>query len=111
MTEDRMALIEAISKADDGWVPLSTVGKQLSNLASDFDPRTYGFRKLSELVRKTNQFEIEQPEGGPLRIRAKRTGKKWGGPPPWRIVPIRPRVGPQAALSMVPRARGSDRRG
>src|SRR5438445_9363587 len=25
---------------DDGWVPLSAVGKQLINFASDFDPRT-----------------------------------------------------------------------
>jgi uncharacterized LabA/DUF88 family protein len=63
-------------ETDDGWVTLGTVGKQLSNLASDFDPRTFGFRKLSDLVRKTNEFEIEHPEGGPLRIRAKRTGKK-----------------------------------
>jgi len=62
--------------SEDGWVPLGTVGNQLSNLASDFDPRTFGFRKLSDLVRKTNQFEIEQPEGGALRIRAKRPAAK-----------------------------------
>ena len=45
------------------------VGKQLANLASDFDPRTFGFRKLSDLVRKTNSFEIEHPKGGSMRIR------------------------------------------
>ena len=54
---------------EDGWVPLGAVGTQLANLASDFDPRTFGFRKLSDLVRKTNAFDIDHPEGGTLRIR------------------------------------------
>ncbi|MCV0397933.1 MAG: NYN domain-containing protein [Rhizobiaceae bacterium] len=57
--------------SDDGWVPLGAVGTQLANLASDFDPRTYGFRKLSDLVRKTNAFELDHPEGGSMRIRLK----------------------------------------
>jgi OST-HTH/LOTUS domain-containing protein len=38
---------------------------------SDFDPRTYGYRKLSDLVRKTGAFDIDQPEGRAMRIRAK----------------------------------------
>lgn len=58
-------------EGEDGWVPLGAVGKQLANLAPDFDPRTYGVRKLSDLVRKANAFEVEQPEGGTLRIRVK----------------------------------------
>jgi uncharacterized LabA/DUF88 family protein len=58
-------------ESEDGWVPLGAVGTQLANLASDFDPRTYGFRKLSDLVRKTNAFEIEHPKGGTMRIREK----------------------------------------
>jgi uncharacterized LabA/DUF88 family protein len=58
-------------ESEDGWVPLGAVGTQLANLASDFDPRTFGFRKLSDLVRKTNSFEIDHPEGGSLRIRIK----------------------------------------
>ncbi len=57
---------------EDGWVPLAIVGKQLVNLASDFDPRTYGFRKLSDLVRSTRRFEFDQSEGGALRIRTAR---------------------------------------
>lgn len=56
-------------ESEDGWVPLGGVGTQLANLASDFDPRNFGFRKLSDLVRKTNAFELEHPEGGTLRIR------------------------------------------
>lgn len=64
-------------ESEDGWVPLGAVGTQLANLASDFDPRTFGFRKLSDLVRKTNAFDIEHPEGGTLRIRIKpETGKR-----------------------------------
>jgi len=63
--------IIAQMESEDGWVSLGAVGTQLANLASDFDPRTYGFRKLSDLVRKTNAFEIDHPEGGSLRIREK----------------------------------------
>jgi uncharacterized LabA/DUF88 family protein len=59
-------------ESEDGWVLLGEVGGRLSNLASDFDPRTFGFRKLSDLVRKTNSFEIERPKGGgKMRIRIK----------------------------------------
>ncbi|PDT46563.1 NYN domain-containing protein [Sinorhizobium fredii] len=63
-------------ESEDGWVPLGAVGTQLANLASDFDPRTYGFRKLSDLVRKTNAFDIDHAEGKPLRIRVKQTSPK-----------------------------------
>ncbi len=58
-------------ESDDGWAPLGEVGKQLANLASDFDPRNFGFRKLSDLVRKTDAFEVEHPKGGAIRIRTK----------------------------------------
>ena len=56
---------------EDGWVNLGWVGEQLSNLASDFDVRTYGFRKLSDLVRSTGAFEIDTSEGGNMRIRVR----------------------------------------
>lgn len=56
---------------EDGWVPLGAVGTQLANLASDFDPRTYGARKLSDLVRNTKAFEIDRLDSGALRIRNK----------------------------------------
>ena len=50
---------------------LGAVGQRLANIASDFDPRTFGYRKLSDLVRKTGAFDIDQPEGRAVRIRAK----------------------------------------
>ena len=63
-------------EAEEGsWVALGAVGTQLSNLSSDFDPRTFGSRKLSDLVRKTGVFDIEHPEGGSTRIRKKQQPK------------------------------------
>jgi uncharacterized LabA/DUF88 family protein len=80
-------------ESEDGWVALGAVGNQLANLASDFDPRTFGFRKLSDLVRKTNEFEIDHPEGGTMRIRVKpapsgRSSPRRGGRPDrCRLIP------------------------
>jgi uncharacterized LabA/DUF88 family protein len=58
-------------EGEEGWVSLSALGKRLSSIATDFDPRTYGYRKLSDLVRKTGAFEVDQPETGGLRVRLK----------------------------------------
>jgi uncharacterized LabA/DUF88 family protein len=71
------AAVPILSKAiaqmetEDGWVGLGVVGQRLANIASDFDPRTYGFRKLSDLVRQTGAFEMDQPDGRAVRIRIK----------------------------------------
>jgi Fe-S-cluster formation regulator IscX/YfhJ len=65
-------------ESEDGWVILGAVGTQLANLAPDFDPRTFGFRKLSDLVRKTDAFEIEHPAGGSMRIRLRPAEAKPG---------------------------------
>lgn len=64
-------------ESEDGWVRLGAVGQRLANMASDFDPRTFGYRKLSDLVRKTGAFEVDQTEGRTVRIRAK-PGQKPG---------------------------------
>jgi uncharacterized LabA/DUF88 family protein len=58
-------------EGEDGWISLGAVGNQIYKLASDFDPRTYGSRKLIDLIRKTDAFEIEHPKGGTLLIRQK----------------------------------------
>lgn len=58
-------------ESEDGWVALGQVGQQLAKLAPDFDPRTYGFRKLGDLVEKTNAFDVERPKGGTMRVRVK----------------------------------------
>lgn len=68
-------------KADGGWVSLADLGKQLSNRAPDFDARTYGFKKLSELVRKLAALELSEAEGGHLRVRVKPASTLKGGKP------------------------------
>jgi uncharacterized LabA/DUF88 family protein len=71
------AVVPLLSRAieqmetEDGWVGLGAVGQRLAAIASDFDPRTYGYRKLSDLVRNTGAFEIDQSGGRFLRMRAK----------------------------------------
>ncbi|MEB2843602.1 NYN domain-containing protein [Rhizobiales bacterium RZME27] len=55
----------------DGWVPLSELGKKLTNLDRAFNPRTYGAENLRELVRKTKAFEINIAKKGIQRIRFK----------------------------------------
>lgn len=63
--------IEQIGQ-EDGWADLSTVGQQLGKLAPDFDPRSYGFPKLSDLVQKAGSFEVSRAGGNkPVRIRMK----------------------------------------
>jgi hypothetical protein len=61
----------AISQLDDeeGWVPLGRVGQRLAALASDFDPRTYGQSKLSDLVEKAGGFDSRRTDAGHLQIR------------------------------------------
>jgi uncharacterized LabA/DUF88 family protein len=65
-------------ETEDGWVRLGVVGQRLATIASDFDPRTYGQRKLSDLVRQTGAFDIDQPEGRAMRIRLKAHPAKKG---------------------------------
>ena len=49
----RKLLNQAIEEASDeeGWAQLGAVGSYLNKLRSDFDPRLYGHRKLSELFK------------------------------------------------------------
>lgn len=64
--------IVAQNENKDGWVQLGVMGNQLAKLASNFDPRTYGFTKLSDLVRKTNAFDVEKMQSGHLRVRVRK---------------------------------------
>jgi len=80
--EPASAAIPVLSRAieqldsEDGWVGLGTVGQRLATIASDFDPRTFGFRKLSDLVRATGAFDVEQSAGRGLRIRSKPASRR-----------------------------------
>ena len=63
--------IMAENESDDGWVSLGQLGNLLANLAPDFDPRTYGFKKLSDLVRKIEALDVGQSDTGNIRVRLK----------------------------------------
>ena len=44
---------------EDGWANLATIGFYLQQLDPGFDPRTYGFKQLNQLLRKySGQFEL-----------------------------------------------------
>lgn len=45
---------------DSGWACLSGVGSSIRKLETDFDPRTYGYKKLSELVGAIGLFKIKK---------------------------------------------------
>ena len=58
---------------DDGWSTLGVVGKQIGNQAS-FDPRNYGYKKLSDLIEATQLFDIDR-RGSHVIVRDKRVGR------------------------------------
>jgi uncharacterized LabA/DUF88 family protein len=44
---------------DDGWAALSHVGQILTKQHPDFDSRSYGYAKLSDLITATTLFELD----------------------------------------------------
>lgn len=60
---------------ENGWANLGTMGIYLHQLDPGFDPRTYGFKQLNQLIRKySNHFEMkfQEKEGQTIvYIRAK----------------------------------------
>src|SRR6266702_246436 len=75
--------VEAASD-DDGWAPLGHVGMLITKQQPDFDSRSYGYAKLSDLMAATTLFELERrslddDKQGAIYIRDKRRrqpGKK-----------------------------------
>ena len=49
---------------DDGWAALASVGHIITNQRPDFDSRTYGYAKLSDLMAATTLFELERRSPG-----------------------------------------------
>ncbi|MBE0651788.1 MAG: NYN domain-containing protein [Bacteroidales bacterium] len=47
---------------DEGWAFLGDVGSLLQKKQPNFDPRNYGFQKLTPLIKSIGKFEIEQRE-------------------------------------------------
>jgi hypothetical protein len=64
------------AQEEDGWSNLAKIGKNISNQAS-FDPRNYGFKRLSDLIRAIDLFDTEfRNNNSELYIRDKRKSKK-----------------------------------
>src|SRR5690606_32259713 len=49
---------------EDGWAALASVGHIITKQRPEFDSRTYGYAKLSELIAATTLFELERRSPG-----------------------------------------------
>ena len=70
--------VEAASD-DDGWAALGGVGSIITKQRPNFDARSYGYNKLSELITATTLFEIDRRspgEGRPKVIYVRNKTKK-----------------------------------
>ena len=68
--------VEAASD-DDGWAALGYVGTLITKQQPDFDSRSYGYAKLSDLMAATTLFELERRSAddgrpGSIYVRDKR---------------------------------------
>lgn len=62
----------ATASGEEGWAHLSVVGSLMRKQQPDFDPRNWGYAKLSELVRATALFAVESRPSGGLQLQSKR---------------------------------------
>ncbi len=46
--------------SEDGWAYLGQIGQHIANQAPEFDPRNYGYKKLGDLVRATQFFDVDE---------------------------------------------------
>lgn len=56
---------------DTDWFTLGQLGQFIQRNNPDFDPRSYGSAKLSDLLRKTGRFELKRGSGNHLLVRDK----------------------------------------
>ncbi|AOZ70457.1 Maebl [Rhodobacter xanthinilyticus] len=54
---------------EEDWYSLGQIGQFITQASPDFDTRTYGSAKLSDLLRKTGRFEVKQGPGNHLIVR------------------------------------------
>ncbi len=74
LTTQERELVELVSQAidmvgpdDDGWTRLSEVGTALRRIDPGFDPRSYGHRQLSQLIKgHGSQFEMRKIANGAI---------------------------------------------
>ncbi|MAN15845.1 MAG: Maebl [Dinoroseobacter sp.] len=54
---------------DDEWFTLGQIGQYISAATPDFDTRSYGKRKLSDLIASLKVFETKRGEGNQILVR------------------------------------------
>ena len=54
---------------DDGYIDLSNLGNLIIKKQPDFDPRTYGFGKLSNMLKNLDRFELQVRETSDPNVR------------------------------------------
>jgi uncharacterized LabA/DUF88 family protein len=54
---------------ENGWAFLGDVGNLIIKKRPDFDPRNFGFYKLTHLIRKIKEFEIEERDTNNSKIK------------------------------------------
>lgn len=62
----------ATASGEEGWANLSAVGLLMRKQHPDFDPRNWGFAKLSDLVKATELFVVEARPGGGMQVQSKK---------------------------------------
>jgi uncharacterized LabA/DUF88 family protein len=63
-----VAAMRAIG-GDEDWYSMGQIGQFISQANPDFDSRSYGAAKLSDLIKKTGRFEVKQGPGTQLIVR------------------------------------------
>lgn len=63
--------IADMDKNRDGWVLVGAIGNRLRDTHPDFNQRTYGHTKLSDLIRATGRFELRAKDGCPMHMQVR----------------------------------------
>ena len=66
---------------EEGWAFMGELGNILPKKQPDFDPRNYGFEKLTTMVKSIDRFEIDaRPTSAPkvkhIYVRDKKAGRE-----------------------------------
>ncbi len=71
LTEARDIICRAMDALDqdDEWYPMGPLGQYITSANPDFDTRTYGKKKLSDLVKEIKLFETKRGPDNQLLVR------------------------------------------
>jgi hypothetical protein len=65
-----LAAMKKIGIEEDSY-PLGQLGQVLTQLYPDFDSRSYGSARLSDLLKRTGRFDVQKGDGNQLMVRDK----------------------------------------